>query len=173
MTHTVRMAASTQTSVEEYLKTAYRPDCDYVDGVIEERNLGERDHSWTQGRLVTFFMSQFRETGIAALPEWRVQVRPTRFRIPDVVVTRGKPEEQILTKPPLLCIEILSPEDTVSRTNARIQDYLDFGVPVVWVVDPAERTLWIYRRSGMEQAMGPTLKLDGTSIEVPFSEIFD
>jgi Uma2 family endonuclease len=81
--------------------------------------------------------------------------------------------QQILTEPPLLCIEILSPEDTVSRTNARIQDYLDFGAPVVWVVDPAEKTIWIYRQNGMEQAVGPTVKLDGTSIEVPFSEIFD
>ncbi|MFL6352133.1 MAG: hypothetical protein ACJ74Z_09810 [Bryobacteraceae bacterium] len=50
------MAASTQISVEEYLKTVYCPDRDYVDGVVEERNLGERDHSWIQGLLVTFFM---------------------------------------------------------------------------------------------------------------------
>jgi Uma2 family endonuclease len=167
------MAATTQISVEEYLKTVYRPDCDYVDGVVEERNLGERDHSWVQGKLVTFFMTRFRDTDIAAIPEWRVQVRPTRFRVPDVVVTRGKPEEQILTKPPLLCIEILSPADTISRTNTRVQDYLEFGVPVVWVIDPQDRTLWIYRQNGMEEAAGEVVRLDGTSIEVPFSEIFD
>jgi Uma2 family endonuclease len=167
------VAAGTQISVEEYLKTVYRPDCDYVDGVLEERNVGERDHSWIQGSIVTFFRSRFRETGVAALPEWRVQLRPTRFRIPDVVITRGKPDEQILTKPPLACVEILSPEDTVSRTNARIQDYLDFGVPVVWVVDPAEKLIWIYRQNGMEQAVGPAIRLNGASIEVPFSEIFD
>ena len=167
------MAAATQISVEEYLKTAYRPDCDYIDGVVEERNLGERDHAWMQGKLVAFFLSRFRETGVAALPEWRFQVKPTRFRIPDIVVTRGKPDEQILTKPPLLCIEILSPEDTVSKVNARIADYLEFGVPVVWLIDPAERRLWIYRPTGMEEATGGSVKLDGTSVEVPISEIFD
>jgi Uma2 family endonuclease len=167
------MATGAQISVEEYLKTAYRPDRDYVDGVVEERNWGDLDHGGTQGNIIAFFGTRFRQTGIAAVPEWRFQVRPTRFRIPDVVVTHGKPEEQILTRPPLLCVEILSPEDTVSRTNTRIQDYLDFGVPVVWVVDPAEKTLWIYRQSGMEQVVGPTVKLDGTSIEAPFSEIFD
>lgn len=167
------MAATTQISVEEYLKTSYRPDCDYLDGVVEERNLGERDHGWTQGRLVTFFMSRFRETGIAAIPEWRVQVRPKRFRVPDVVVTHGKPDEQILTKPSLLCIEILPPDDTISRTNARVQDYLEFGVPVVWIIDPRERKVWIYRRNGMQEAVGEVVKLEGTSIEVPFSEIFD
>ena len=166
------MAASTQISVEKYLKTVYRPDCDYLDGVVEERNLGETDHSWVQGKLVTFFLSRFRETGIAALPECRFQIKATRFRIPDVVVTRGKPDEQILKKPPLLCIEIVSSEDTVSKTNQRIQEYLDFGVPVVWLVDPADKTIWIYRPNGMEQATGESIKLDGTDIEVPFSEIF-
>ena len=167
------MVTGTCISVEEYLRTAYSPDCDFVDGVVEERNLGERDHSWIQGNLTTFFRSRFKETGIAALPEWRFQTKPTRFRVPDVVVTRGKPDEQILTKPPLLCIEILSPEDTISRTNARIQEYLSFGVPVVWLVDPVEQRLWIYRPGGMEEATGSSVKLDGTDLEVPFSEIFD
>ena len=167
------MSASRQIPVEEYLHTVYRPDRDYVDGRVEERNLGERDHAWIQGNLVTFFQSRYRQTGIAALPEWRFQVRPTRFRIPDVVVTRGKPDQQILTKPPLLCIEILSPEDTISRVNQRVQDYLTFGVPVVWVVDPAERRIWVYRPDGMQEAEGESIKLDGTSLEIPFSEIFD
>jgi Uma2 family endonuclease len=172
MTHTVAMAAGTQISVEEYLKTVYRPDRDYVDGVVEERNLGEWDHSSVQTQFVIFF-SKFRDIGLRAVTELRVRVRETKYRIPDVVVTRGKPDEQVLTKPPLLCIEILSRGDTVSQTNERVRDYLDFGVPVVWVVDPQERTVWVYRQTGMEQAVGLTVKLDGTSIEVPFSEIFD
>lgn len=166
------MAAAQQISVQEYLKTVYRPDCDYVDGIIEDRNLGERDHSWIQAYLVTFFGSKFRETGIAALPEWRFQVRPTRFRIPDVVVTRGKPEEQILTRSPLLCIEILSPEDTVSRTNTRVQEYLEVGTPVVWVIDPEEKIVWIYRKTGMEEVTEGVLRVDGTDLEVPVAEIF-
>jgi hypothetical protein len=60
------MPAATQISVEEYLKTVYRPDRDYVDGVVEERNFGEWDHSWIQGNLITFFHSRFRQTGITA-----------------------------------------------------------------------------------------------------------
>lgn len=167
------MATGTQISVEEYLKTLYRPDCDYVDGIIEQRNLGERDHSGIQRNLTTFFHSRFRQTGIEAWPEWRFQVKPTRFRVPDVIVTRGKPDEQILRTPPLLCIEILSPEDTVSRTNERVREYLEFGVPVVWVIDPAERRVWIYRPNGMEEATGDSVRLDGTDVAVPFSEIFD
>ena len=38
-------AVPTMVSVDEYLHTAYHPDCDYVDGVVEDRNVGEKDHS--------------------------------------------------------------------------------------------------------------------------------
>ena len=167
------MAASTQISVEEYLKTVYRPDRDYVDGVVKERNLGERDHSWIQASFVTFFRVRSKETGLIAWPDWRFQVRATRYRVPDVVVTQGKPSGRILTDIPVLCIEILSPEDRFSRVNERIGEYLNFGVPVVWLVDPEDKLIWIYRSSGMEQAFGPSIKLDGTSIEISFSEIFE
>jgi Uma2 family endonuclease len=167
------MPAATQISVEEYLKTVYRPDQDYVDGVVEERNWGEWDHSWIQGNLITFFRNRFRQTGITAMPEWRFQVSQTRFRVPDVVVVSGRPDEQILTRPPLVCIEILSPEDTISRTNTRVQDYLKFGVPVVWVVDPRERKVWVYRPNAAVEEAQNSVKLEGTDIEVPFSEIFD
>lgn len=167
------MAVGTQISVEEYLKTLYRPDREYLDGAIEERNLGEWDHSWIQRNLVGFFYSHFRETGITAVPEWRFQIKPTRFRVPDVVVIRGKSNEQILTKPPLLCVEILLPEDTVSKTNQRIREYLDFGVPVVWLIDPMQRTVSIYRGDGMQMISEGSLPVDGTSLEIPISEIFD
>jgi Uma2 family endonuclease len=167
------MATSTLVPVEEYLKTVYRPDCDYVDGVVEERNWGERDHSDVQSNLVTFFRSRYRVTGLQAWAEWRLQTQPTRFRVPDVIVTRGKPDEQILSKPPLLCVEVLSPEDRIPNVNTRIKEYLDFGVPVIWLIEPTERRIWIYRANGMEEAKGNSIKLDGTDIEVPFSEIFD
>jgi Uma2 family endonuclease len=167
------MATSTLVPVEEYLKTMYHPDCDYVDGVVLERNLGETNHAWAQRNLVIFFGIRYRETGIAAIAELRFQTKPTRFRVPDVVVTRGKPDEQILTKPPLLCIEILSPEDRIPSMNTKIKEYLDFGVPVVWLIEPTERRIWVYRPNGMEEIIGDSIKVDGTDITVPFSAIFD
>jgi Uma2 family endonuclease len=163
---------TTHVSVEEYLRTSYQPDCEYVDGVVEERNLGEREHSDVQSNISAFFRSRYRQTGIQAWVEWRVQTSPTRFRVPDVIITRGKPDEKILTSPPLACVEVLSPEDRMSRVNLRIKEFLDFGVPVVWLIDPDEHRLWIYRPRSIEEATG-SVKLDGTSIEIPFTDIFD
>jgi Uma2 family endonuclease len=166
-------ATTPHVSVEQYLDTVYRPDREYIDGVVEKRNLGEREHSDVQANLIVFFRNRFRQTGITAWPDWRFQTRPTRFRVPDVVVTHGKPAEQILTNVPLLCIEILSTKDRVSRVNERIREYFEFGVPVVWLIDPVERRLWIYRPDLTIIEAKDSVKLDGTSIEVPFSDIFD
>lgn len=160
-------------SIDEYLKTMYRPDREYVDGVLEKRNLGEVDHGIVQTRFAHFFMGLFKQTGLHPITDVRMKLREGKYRIPDLVLTRGRPRERVLTTPPLLCVEILSPEDRISRVNARIQDFLEFGVPVVWLIDPVERRLWIYRPDlTIVEARG-SVKLDGTSIEVPFSEIFD
>jgi Uma2 family endonuclease len=166
------MAIGSQISVAEYLKTVFRPDCDYVDGLVEARNFGELDHGLTQARLAHFFLSRSKQAGFLAATELRIRVKANRFRVPDVTVMLGKPGEQVLTRPPLLCIEILSPEDRPGRVNARIQEYLDFGVSSVWLINPAERRVFIHRKRGVEE-VHDVVKLDGTSIEVPFSEIFD
>jgi Uma2 family endonuclease len=166
-------ATTPHISVEEYLKTVYRPDCDYVDGVIEERNAGEVDHGSVQARFAQVFLNLYKETGLFAMTEVRMRLRERKYRIPDVMVTRGKPAKRIVTTPPLLCIEILSSEDRIARVNTRIQEYLDFGVPVVWLVDPEERRLWTYRHDSPMQEVTGSVKLEGTSIEIPFSEIFD
>jgi Uma2 family endonuclease len=165
------MASDIQIAVDEYLKTVYQPDCEYVDGMVEERNLGEIDHAYVQGRFVYLLTALWPETGLLPLPEVRVQTRPNQYRVPDIALTRGKPAGRILTTPPVLCIEVLSAEDRLSRVNTRVREYLDFGVPTVWVVDPAEKRVWVYQNSGMEEALG-SVALEGTKIEIALSEIF-
>ena len=49
----MNMKTETFVSVEEYLKTSYEPECDYVDGEVQERNVGERDHSILQREFMT------------------------------------------------------------------------------------------------------------------------
>src|SRR3954454_8058992 len=115
-------------SINEYLSTSYRPDCDYVDGVIVERNVGEFDHSRLQTAIASYFHTRRKELGITVVTEQRVQVSPARFRIPDVCVTLGIPDEQIFTRPPFICIEILSPDDRLSAMQEKVTDYLDMGV---------------------------------------------
>src|SRR5580658_6276862 len=115
------MATATQISVTEYLNTSYRPDRDYLDGVVLERNLGERDHSQPQALLAAYFLVRRKEWGLWALTEQRVQVTERRFRVPDVcVLHRNAPYEQVVRDPPLICVEILSKDDSFASIVDRL-----------------------------------------------------
>jgi Uma2 family endonuclease len=165
------MATRTLISVEEYLRTSYRPDCDYVDGEVLERNLGEKDHSSLQKKIILYLAVRESQLRICVFPEQRVQVSATRFRIPDVCVTLQEPAEQIFTKPPFICIEVLSPEDRWPRVQQRIDDYLNMGAPNVWVLDPSTKTAYAVTSQGTHQVHG-ILKTQHPTVEVPLGEIF-
>ena len=78
------MSTATQLPVSDYLRTSYSPDCDYVDGELQERNLGELDHAEVQTALAHWFRSHDKEWSIRAFTELRMQISPTRFRVADV-----------------------------------------------------------------------------------------
>jgi Uma2 family endonuclease len=167
------MATRTLIPVEEYLANVYRPDCDYVDGEVLERNLGEKDHGRLQLKLGAYFLARQSQWNTYAIVEQRVQVRPGRFRIPDVCVLLGETDEQVLTAPPFLCVEILSPEDRMTRVLDRIDDYFKMGVPNVWVVDPVRREAFHATASGDLHRVSDVLRTSNPSLEVPLTEIFE
>lgn len=166
------MSTVTLVPLAEYLATTYRPDRDYVDGEVQERNLGESPHSRALGRLYAFLFQKEAEWGIRVFPEQRVQVSPSRFRIPDICATLASdPIPPILTKPPFLCIEILSREDTVSRLNERIADYFHMGVSYVWVIDPLTRRAFIYTPGQMREVLDGMLRTSNPELLVPLDQI--
>jgi len=77
-------------AVEKYLHTSYDPDCDFVDGILEERNGGELYHGGFQGELVHWAKSNLRQFGFNAIPAVRVRISGSRYRVPDVVILHGK-----------------------------------------------------------------------------------
>jgi Uma2 family endonuclease len=155
---------SSQVTVEEYLHSVYEPECDFVDGRIEERNVGEYDHG---------LMSRRDAWKVRVVTDVRTQVKLTRFRCPDVLVLRSDaPREQILTHPPLIAIEILSPEDRMSRFRVKIDDYVAFGVENIWIIDPATRTAMTAGRFGLHPVETGELTVEGTPIRVDLNELF-
>lgn len=167
------MASSILIPVSEYLATAYRPDCDYVDGEVQERNLGERDHSNLQFTVAKLLDNMRREWHIAVFIELRVQINSSRFRVPDVcVLSADSPKEQIVRHPPLLCIEVLSPEDTILRMRDKIQDFISMGVAQVWIFDPRTRTAMICDGRTMVDVTAGSITLPGTPITLNLAEVF-
>jgi hypothetical protein len=73
-------------TLEQYLNTAYNPDCDYIDGYLQERNLGDFDHGDVQTQIAYIFRANAAAWQVKAIVEVRLQVKATRFRLPDVMV---------------------------------------------------------------------------------------
>jgi Uma2 family endonuclease len=146
------MATTTHVPVEVYLRSSYEPDAEYVDGKIEERPMGEFDHAAWQEAILAWFRLHAIEWGTRALPELRVKVAATRYRVPDVtVLEKDQPREQIITHAPLAVFEVLSPEDTIQRMKRRLKDYRAMGIPEIWVIDPEDGTYLRYEEGELRR----------------------
>jgi|SRR5579862_4398525 Uma2 family endonuclease len=168
------MAVTTQVSVDEYLRTSYDPDCEYVDGEVLDRNVGELDHAWIQRAILLYVAAREKQLGVTIIQEQRLQVNSRQYRVPDLMILLGsKPNEQIISRPPLVCIEILSPEDRMSRMQKKIVDYLAFGVRYVWILDPKTKQAFSYTSEGMRLIQDGILRTSAPAIEIPLGEIFD
>lgn len=160
--------ATTLVSVEEYLHTAYEPDAEYVDGVIEERFLGEDGHGAWQIALGFYFHGRRRELGIRVRSELRTKTSERRYRIPDIaVIDAAVSKEPIAITPPLIAIEILSPEDRLSRLIIRLADFESMGVPALYIIDPADNSLVRFKEGRLENVDALLLR----DRLIPFAEI--
>jgi Uma2 family endonuclease len=160
-------------TVREYLSTSWSPDREFVDGRIEERNLGEKEHSIIQRYLTVLFALKRAEWGVEVFPELRTQTASRNFRVPDVLVVRkGDSFERYVTRPPLIAVEILSPEDRLSAMQEKAAEYLRFGIENIWIIDPEPRIAYRYTAAGLEEVHTGELTVPGTPIRVVLSELF-
>ncbi|SRR5579875_545256 len=136
----------------EYLRTSYHPDCDYVDGLVLERNLGQHDHARLQAMILFLLMQQEKHWGMYVLPEQRLKIRPGKYRIPDVMVlSAGAPRTAVIEQPPLLCIEVVSPDDRMNDLIERARDYHALGVAETWILDPSGKQAYVYSADGLHE----------------------
>ena len=159
---------ATLISEEEYLNTSYQPDCEFEDGVLIERNEGTEKHSWLQGALVAYFFRRRKRWNIVIYPEQRNRVRQGKYKIPDICIVRGeRPSTPVFQTPPFPALEILSPEDRPIRVNKTIADWLSFGVPYVWVIDPETLESELHTQHGRHPIEDFALRIPEVGIEVP------
>lgn len=92
---------------------------------------------------------------------------PDRLRIPDVsFISRDRmPEGGILEGfspvAPDLAVEVVSPHDSASDLHDKVQDYLEAGTQLVWVVWPRRRSVTVHSAGGSSREIGPDGELDG------------
>ncbi|MDQ2944474.1 MAG: Uma2 family endonuclease [Acidobacteriota bacterium] len=157
-------------SLDDYMNTSYSPDCEYIDGVVIERNVGKGKHSYTQVKVIQKLLELCEPRGLVVLSEQRTRVAQFRVRIPDVSVVEEL--EEVTIKPPRLCVEVLSPDDRWNRVTPCIGDYQEMGVPCAWVVDPYERRAWIFESDKPPvEVQDGKLRAEGLCIEISLADV--
>ena len=161
------MSVNALVSIEEYLTSVYDPDVDYVDGELEDRYVGEKDHAKLQKRIMRLFEKLNAEWFV--IFETRMRVSETRFRVPDVCVYEREPDEQVFTAPPLVVVEVLSPDDRMSRMQRKLDDYYTMGCRNIWILDPWEKRAFEYNGTATTEIHD---KLSVAGFDINLSEIF-
>ncbi len=166
-------AAPLPLSIDEYLNTSYKPDVDFVDGVLEERNVGKYEHAKIQIWISHLFMSNATAWNIDPVVEQRIQVRRNQVRVADIAVLRADvPREVVTLTPPLICVEVLSPEDRLSRTKLVLAEYLTMGVENIWLIDPIYRAAFTFDATGLHEADPTRLTVPNTPIHLDLTNAF-
>ncbi len=139
------MSTKTAIYIEDYLKMSF-PDLDreYRDGETVERTMPDYPHGKAQGTVVAYFVGLRKELPVFPCVETRMRLSTTRVLIPDVAVFWAQePGSRIPDQPPLIVIEILSPDDRMQEVRAKLEEYRAWGVPHVWLADPHLRRLYV------------------------------
>jgi Uma2 family endonuclease len=168
------MAATTQVAgvlLDVYLSTSYEPDAEYVNGAVEERPIGEWRHADWQAAILEYFRSRRIAWNIRAAAELRVQLAEGNFRVPDVtVLDRSLPVEQVITHPPIAAVEILSPEDTVTKMLSKLAEYERMGIRNIFVLDPKGKH-FRFAGGALEPLPAEPFDLPGSSCRFDLAEI--
>src|SRR4051794_6641452 len=123
-----------------------------VDGVLVEKVMGYAESFLAMriGRLLGNFVDDG-DRGLVAGADGMTRLMPGLVRIPDVsfVSWEHLPSHEVPTDPipdlvPDLAVEVLSEGNTEREMDRKLREYFLAGVRLVWLVDPATRTVRVY-----------------------------
>lgn len=180
------MATTTLLTAEEFLafpETLHKPEL--VQGEVVEMAPVGGYHSDTQRKLAMLMGLHVDRGDYGALVVelgFRLAADPDTVRAPDVSFIAA---EQLRTMPlsagfypgyPDIAAEVVSPGDTVTQLDAKVQDYLDAGTRLVWVVNPGTRSVTVYSPGGQVRLLSADDALTGGAVlpdlEIPVRDLF-
>ncbi len=123
-----------------------------VDGEILVSPAGMR-HAEVAGKILAIIATFLENSPIGKVytPDVGISLPNGNVRSPDVTFIRndklpgGKSPEGFGELVPDFVIEVLSPSDGLTEVGRKIGEFLECGVPLVWLVDPKAETVTVYR----------------------------
>ena len=152
-----QMATKTGITAEQYLRMTFEHDAEFDHGEIVERSMPDYIHGRLQALLLSRFETYRPVHRLLACSEVRMKVAPDVIRIPDVAVFVSPPESAVPDSPPLIAIEVLSKDDRHSDLMQKLEEYRQWGVAHIWVVDPLAKRFSVYTELGLQNISSLTL----------------
>jgi len=145
------MAVGALLSAEQYLATHFgEREPEFVRGELVHRPMPTFAHAEAQAILTGLFRQLRKAHQVHGVTETRVRLKPDVFRIPDVALFAGpRPEEQVPSSPPLVVVEITSPDDRHQELLEKLEGYRAWGVRHIWVIEPQLKMLHVYSATGL------------------------
>lgn len=178
------MVATRHVTIEESASTSRDGQWELIDGVLTEVAPASSLPSRVGGRFYAQFVLQLEDTGLGwAYPadagfilfDDRSTVRSpdaafvSKVRLPD------EPKGFVPVAPDL-AVEVLSPSDRMADALSKVAMYLEAGVALVWLFDPATRSATIFRPDSAPKTVGEDGTLDGGDVlpglEISLAEVF-
>lgn len=171
---------------EELLEMPDGHRFELIDGELVERNMGAESSRIAQiiNRRIDNYAEE-RNLGLVWGPDCGYQIfpdDPDKVRYPDgSFIASGRlpgdePPRGHVRIAPDLALEVVSPNDLAWKVDEKVQDYLDAGVRLVWVVFPDTRAVFVYRPDADVKRLTPQDHLSGEDIlpgfSVPVAELF-
>lgn len=165
------MDTKTQIRAEDYLRMTFEHDAEFVHGEIVERSMPDLSHSRIQTLLAFLFESLRRSHRLYGYVELRMKIAEGVYRIPDVAAFAGiPPEREVPDRPPLVIVEILSKDDRHVELMQKLEEYHNWGVGHIWVIDPSLKRFSMYTDLGLQNVS--SLSLADYPFELTPAELF-
>lgn len=178
------MVATHRLTIQEFEAMPLEGSWELVDGELVEVSPNAGNSGWISGRLFSRIerFVDAHQLGWAFPPETGFILFNDRatVRSPDGAFIRGDrlagPSASFVPVAPDLAVEVLSPTDRRSEARAKVTMYLQAGVELVWLVDPANSTITVFRADGSHEVLRIGDSLDGGDVlpgfSIPVSDLF-
>jgi Uma2 family endonuclease len=179
------MVATKQITVDEFETMPREGNWELIDGELFEVSPAGNRSGWISGRLFSRIEQFVRahDLGWAFPPETGFILFGDRatVRSPDAAFVRSErmPEltDHFAAVAPDLAVEVLSPADRMADALSKVAMYLEAAVQLVWLVDPKERTVIVFRPDVSPKSRGSDDTLEGgdllPGLTIPLAEIFE
>ena len=124
-----------------------KPYLEYVDGVVLQKPMPNKDHRRLIEELVIEIGLYRRQAGGAAGPEGRVRLPDgSGYRLPDTAYwAPGVTDSN--DSVPTVAVEVRSPDETMQSQRAKCRAFRRNGVQVCWLIDPVSRSVEVFEAS--------------------------